>query len=232
MIQRCIKAGLAAVLLTAATAAASTTTINYSDIEQGTGSGFGFSVMHLPTNDHGNGDIVYRMVASMTMDYDDVARTLTVTQFDGDLHDENSLNPNLGPLAGSIALDTTASNVLYLGTADEGNGVAGDNSGNFVGGTLNFTFEVGAGDVALTITFYRHNYNALANRFDPTAPKYALGLWGATPNTFGNDGTGPNTNIGPDDFGFDLFTMVPLPGTASLGLLGLGLLGATSRRRH
>ena len=240
MIQRCIKAGLAAVLLTAATAAASTTTISYSDIEQGTGGGFGFSVIHLPDDDHGNGNIVLRMVASMTLVYDDMDRTLTVTQFDGDLREENSLNQNLGALAGAITLDTTESNVLYLGTNDDAGGSTATSgaSGYFIGGSLSFTATMGSGNGNLsgfvgnfTIEFYRHNYNALANRFDPNAP-FALGLWGATPDTFGNDGTGPNTNIGANDFGFDLFTMVPLPGTASLGLLGLGLLGATSRRRH
>lgn len=216
---------LAAAALVVSSANAGTTTIHYGDIQQGVGPGFGFSVIHTPTNDHGNGSLLYRMFSTLTAVYDDVddgdgAGSLTFTQFDGQLFEENDLNPiNVGPLAGSITL--RASSTLNLQDGTDGGDFLGS---TFVEGLLQLTISIiGQADRDIDIQFKAISYNPLANRFDPNNP-YTLGLWGATPEVFTGD-------INADSLGFDLFAMVPLPNPAALGALGLGVVGVLRRRR-
>lgn len=219
-------AGLLGAALLASGAGAGTTTIQYTAIEQGTGSGFGFSLIHTPTDANGNGSLLYRMISSMTIVLDDIAGEITFTQFGGDLFEESDFNPNtLGALAGTIALRESSTLELQIG--DDNNT---DLTSTFVEGTLKLTISIiGEADRAVDIEFKAINYNALANRFDPNAP-FGIGLWGATPEVF--DGAITGSSLGFDLFANGGAVIVPLPGAANLGLLGMGLVGAGASRRR
>ena len=194
-----------------------------SDIAQGHGSGFGFSVLHAPQNGQGNGHILYRYRGSFETVYDDVAQTIAFTRFDADLFSEHNLNPSTsgGPV-GSLSLVS--------------GGLTKQATGDLVSGSLILHLildGVGEGDV--TLLFQQNGYNPLANRFD--ADSFRLGLWGATADMFGQ---GPTTQIGDTgltSLGMDLLStnsmqMVPLPSGVALGSAGLlGMFGARRRRR-
>lgn len=228
---RTVALAAAATLVTGA-ASADTVKIKYNDVAQGTENGFGFSLVHTPTNDAGAGSLLYRMFSSFTVVWDntddgDGAGKLTVTELSGQLFQESNFNPNnFGAMEGTITLRETS--VLNLQSGTDNNTHLGT---QFVEGILKLTLSLdGEADRDLDIQFNALSYNALANRFDPNNG-FALGLWGGTPEIFQN-------NIDSTSLGFDLFgsngQIVPLPNAASFGLLGLGLLGgsASMRRRR
>lgn len=218
-----------AVMVTGA-ASADTVKIKYNEIAQGTENGFGFSLVHTPTNDAGAGSLLYRMFSSFTVLWDntddgDGAGDLTVTQLDAQLFQESNFNPNnFGAMEGTITLRETS--VLNLQDGTDSSTHLGT---QFVEGILKLTLSLnGEADRDLDIQFNALSYNALANRFDPNNG-FALGLWGGTPEIFQN-------NIDGDSLGFDLFgtngQIVPLPNAASFGLLGLSFLGAGASMRR
>lgn len=222
---------VAAVLVTGA-ASADTVKIKYNEVAQGTENGFGFSLMHTPTNDAGGGSLLYRMYSTFTILWDntddgDGAGSITVTELSAQLFLENNFNPNnVGAMVGTITL--RESSMLNVQDGTDQNTHAGS---QFVEGLLKLTLSLdGEADRDLDIQFNAENYNALANRFDPDND-FALGLWGATPEVFQN-------NIDGDSLGFDLFgsngQIVPLPTAANIGLLGFGFVsaGASMRRRR
>jgi len=217
-------AAVAAALACTAGAIGATTTIRYDAVNQGTRSGLGFTLIHEPTDDAGNGDLLYRMFASMTVVFDDSAGTLEFTDFQAGLFEESNFNPGVsGAEIGQISLrqNSTLTRGASTGVTDQ----------TFISGTLALTLDLD-GETArdIDIEFKAIDYNDLANRFnsDPSSG-FALGLWGATPEVFDGDFTA-------DSLGFDLFaengTIIPLPSAANLGLLGLGIVGGTTRRRR
>lgn len=191
------------------------------DIQQGTGSGFGFSVLHNATNASGAGNILFRQLGTMEMVFDDIAQTFTFSEFDADLFAENNLDPNtLGSRVGSLSLV-------------EGQLLVGANNMLFGSLTLNVTID-GVGDGEATFNFLPIAYNALANRWDPNLNR--IGLWGAVANVFGEGPLVEIGNTGLFNLGFDMLTgpgmqVIPLPSGVALGSAGLlGLMGVRRRR--
>ncbi len=220
----------AAALLVTSAASADTVKIKYNEIAQGTENGFGFSLVHTPTNDAGAGSLLYRMFSSFTIVWDntddgDGAGKVTVTELSAQLFQESNFNPNnVGAMEGTITLRENS--VLNLQAGTDANTHLGS---QFVEGILKLTLSLdGEADRDIDIQFNANSYNALANRFDPNNG-FAIGLWGATPEVF-------TDNIDGDSLGFDLFggngQIVPLPNAASFGLIGFGVLGAGASMRR
>lgn len=195
------------------------------EIDQGRGSGFGFSVLHRPSNGRGNGRILYRYLGDLEADVDLHAGTVTLTQFQADLFRERNLNPrHKGPRVGSLSLVE---------------GQLTTNADGLLGGqiTLSLTLDgKGSGDV--TFLFQPIAYNPLANRLDDELGRF--GLWGATADMFGQGPPMPIGDTGLTSLGMDLLTgpgtevmvAVPLPSGVMLGSVGLaGLFGVRRRRR-
>lgn len=210
-------------IITAATSAFAGSVRIHSDIAQGTGSGFGFSVLHAPNNDQGSGQILFRYLGSFDTIYDNVAQTLTFTQFDALLFEESNLNPNtLGAQVGSLSL--------------VGGMLTNQPMGNLVSGSLTLHLTIdGEGEGDVTFLFKAIAYNPLANRWDPE--NLSLGLWGATADMFGESPEMQIGNTGFTSMGMDLLStgsmqIVPLPSGVALGSAGLlGIFGVRRRRQ-
>ncbi len=226
-----MSAALAAATITAGFASAGTSTLQY-EIAQGVQSGFGFSVLHIPSvsNGHvGYGSVAFRMVGTFELEYDDMADTVTFTEFDAALFNDNNLNTATGALAGSMEL--VSSDAFSIG------------AGDLVAGSATFHIELnddtnagneGAGHV--TLNFKAIAYNALANKFNTS--NFMFGLWGATADVFGEGPVTPIGDTGLTRLGMDLLgknpttpPVVPTPSAFGLGLAGAIGLGGVRRRR-
>lgn|GEM_PF-2971746 len=223
-------------LAVAAQAQGAAISLHYSDINQGTRSGFGFSVLHHPTNSSGSGNILFRLkTTSLDVQWDNVAQTLKFTGMHGQLFQENNLNPGtLGPLMGKIdlaAVSTLAISTTPLIGSDPLAGAGGD----FLNGTVDFAMTLFGADGALgggddttrnfTIQYMAKHYNNLANRFNPGSG-FSIGLWGATPETFTSGST--STSLAMDIFASN--PVIPLPSAAGLAAFGFCCMGLRRRR--
>jgi len=217
---RATHALIGATVLTAAASAALADPVRLDhNILQGTGSGFGFSVLHAPRNSEGAGSILFRYFGTMQTVYDESANTLTFTRFEADLFRERNLNPNtVGARAGSLSLVAGQMNI--------------DPTTNIMGGSLTLRMNMADGRTGdATFFFQPIAYNGLANRWNPVARSF--GLWGATADVFGEEI--PETGSGVYGLGMDLAgspgaSIVPLPSGVALG--AVGLVGTLGRRRR
>jgi len=189
-------------------------------IRQGTGAGFGFSVLHAPHNSEGAGSILFRYFGSMETLHDQAAGTLTFTRFDADLFREGNLNPEtVGARVGAMSLVAGQMNI--------------DPTTHIMGGSLTLHFDLVDGQAGdATFLFQPIAYNGMANRWNPADNSF--GLWGATADVFGQDveeyGNGI-FGLGMDLAGTPGTPMVPLPSGVALGAVGLiGTLGVRRRR--
>lgn len=215
----------------ASSATADSVRLNY-DIANGSGSGFAFSVLHVPSIQRGEmgwGSVAFRMVGTFSLDYDASAGTVEFAAFDATLFNETNLNPNLGSEAGTFEL--VSSDVF---------GINGD---DLVEGDATFRMSLGSGTQRgvqnssgeVTVRFKAIAYNPLVNKLDPDTLQF--GLWGATADVFGEAGQRSVGDTGFSRLGMDLLgnaPTVPMPsalGMAGIGLGGLGFGGATRRRR-
>lgn len=232
-----VVAGLIGAGLLGATAQADTVQIDY-NIAHDTDEGFAYSVFHIPkwhNGAQGWGSVAWRMVGGFSILFDEDAETFEFTDFNATIFQETDLNPDLGAQAGEVSFVSSST--------------FGVNGAGVTGGELTMHFEFGAnpgpqananssGDI--TIVFPQIAFNPIANRFDTTT--FDLGLWGATANVFNwHNPRGITGDTGIYKLGMDLRgdpsgppVMIPLPGGASLAVMGFGALGLgrmTRRRR-
>lgn len=208
------------------------------EFDQGTGDGFAFSVLHTPTNDRGNGSVLYRIVGTFEIIFDDVANTIEFMEFQADIVNRM----NAGIKYGELSLSANSTLDLIAGPDGANDFLIGanqnDQSGN---GLLSVMLTDTSGAISnvfegnRNFLYLNRAYNARANHFNSAS--YSLGLWGATEEVFGGDGHGGNTNIQSGSLGMDIFgevvgiVAIPLPTPAGLGALGLiGVAGFTRRR--